>query len=677
MQDKGKPNGLINETSPYLLQHAYNPVNWVPWSPDAFNLAKKLDKPVFVSIGYSTCHWCHVMERESFENQTIANFLNKHFISIKVDREERPDIDAMCMDICQAMTGHGGWPLSIMMDAGMRPFFAGTYFAPTTTHGRIGFLDLLQRITSTWKSDKQRLLKSAAEATDFLTKKSATDYAGEISASVLDEALAYHVKYFDDAFGGFSDRPKFPSPHHLIMLMRIGKLQKNTECFRMVSRTLDGMRAGGIFDHVGYGFHRYSTDNKWLVPHFEKMLYDQALLLWAYTEAWQATGIERYKQTGLEIAEYIRSFMTSEEGDFYSAQDADSDGEEGKYYVWDAAEFKKVVGDEFISLAKLFNVTEAGNFSDEATGNLTGQNILHVGLDTWIESAPKIPTEIRTKLLEVRSNRVPPLTDTKILMDWNGLMIGALAKAGSAFQDDVCTGQAERAYKACKNNLSKESESSDIEWYHSFRIGKHGAAAMLDDYAMFAFGAIELYQNTGNSDYLNDAIALVDDTSKKFSNPDGSYSMTEPDVSDTLLRYRNYSDGAYPSGLSMMIEVSTALFAITKQTKWDSLARDLIRSVAKLIVASPVSFCMTLATYQCRLSTVFGIEIPVNGKAPYIKEALEMLKSSFLPEMYFSYEQLDEDSEQDGILICTDTYCLEKIDSIEKLKKFLGTQTQR
>lgn len=673
MQDNGKPNALIHESSPYLLQHAYNPVHWMAWSTGAFELAKKQDKPVFVSIGYSTCHWCHVMERESFENQTIADFLNKHFVSIKVDREERPDIDAMCMDICQAMTGHGGWPLSIMMDAEMRPFFAGTYFAPTTGNGRIGFLDLLQRIVSTWNSERTRLINSAVEAQNFLTKKSNTDYTGVIEPLVLDVALEYHVKYFDEEYGGFSERPKFPSPHHLLLLMRMGRLRNNSDCFRMVSRTLDAMRAGGIYDHLGYGFHRYSTDHKWLVPHFEKMLYDQAMLMWAFTEAWQATGIERYGETVLEISDYLLNFMTSEEGAFYSAQDADSDGEEGKYYVWSEQELLDVLGEEFDIVQNSFNVSKAGNYSDEATGSATGQNILHVRIGKWLRDSPKLSSTTRAKLLTVRGKKIPPLTDTKILMDWNGLMIGTLAKAGRALDNDSLTMQAVNAYKACSQLLTVKGKADEIDWYHSYRIGRHGVSAMMDDYAMMAFAAIELYQTTARDTYLEQAMGFMGTLQRDFKDENGSYSITRREVSDIPLRYRSMSDGAYPSGLSIAIEVATALFAITKDSIWNVLAQSLIDSVAKVIASSPVSFCMTLATYQCRNSGVYGIEIPRNSKAKFIERGSRLLKSAFLPEMYFSYV----DSSDDHIQVCTDTYCLEKIDSEVKLDTFIQGQLQQ
>jgi uncharacterized protein len=673
MQDKGKPNALINETSPYLLQHAHNPVQWMPWSTNAFALAKKQDKPVFVSIGYSTCHWCHVMERESFENKTIADFLNKHFISIKVDREERPDIDAMLMDVCQAMTGSGGWPLTVMMDSEMRPFFAGTYFAPVSGNGRIGFLELLQRIISTWNTERARLIDSAKEAQNFLVRKSNTDYSGVIDAKVLGDALEYHVKHFDEEYGGFSDRPKFPSPHHLLFLMRVGRLRNNTECFRMVSQTLDAMLAGGIYDHVGYGFHRYSTDHKWLVPHFEKMLYDQAMLMWTITEAWQATGIDRYKVGILEVAEYVRNFLTSKEGAFYSAQDADSDGIEGKYYVWSTQELKQILGDEYHNVEVKFNVKNAGNFSDEATGEATGQNILHVTLGRWLAESPRIPPNARKKLLDVRAKRVPPITDTKVLMDWNGLMIGALAQAARALDDGQLTKQAERAYKACQNLLSTTAKDGHIEWFHSFRIGRHGVPAMIDDVSMMAFAALELYQTTGDNEYLEDSVLLMDMMLKHFSNKGGSYSITRESVSDIPVRYRSMTDGAYPSGLSIAVEVATALFAITKDAKWDRLADSFIQSVAKMIAASPVSFCMMLSTYQCRESGVFGIEVPKGSEAGFVKKGTRLLRSAYLPEMYFVYK----DSDADYLQVCTDTYCLERMDSQDKIDSFLQGQMQK
>ncbi|MDZ4746062.1 MAG: thioredoxin domain-containing protein, partial [bacterium] len=398
------PNLLIHEQSPYLLQHAYNPVAWEPWSDVAFARAAAEDKPVFVSIGYAACHWCHVMERESFENAEVAKFLNINFVSIKVDREERPDVDALCMDVCQTMTGHGGWPLTIFMDAERRPFMAGTYFPRETTQGRLGFLDLLRRIHDVWTTDRDRATTASTEIMKSLQESATIDFSDEIDASVFDVALDHHERMFDTVNGGFSTRPKFPSPHHLLLLMRIANdrrikhLQGETvqgepvqgetvqgesshdDILTMVTKTLDAMRAGGIYDHVGFGFHRYSTDSEWLVPHFEKMLYDQAMMMLAYAEAYQITRDETYKQVVLEIAEFLRRDMTSSDGAFVSAHDADSEGEEGKFYVWSFEELEPLA-----DLRALSSSVEQQNLSSSVEQQNQSSSVEQQNLSSSVE----------------------------------------------------------------------------------------------------------------------------------------------------------------------------------------------------------------------------------------------------------------------------------------------------
>ncbi len=375
-----KPNRLINEKSPYLRQHAHNPVDWFPWCEEAFERAKREDKPIFLSIGYSTCHWCHVMERESFEDEEVAQILNKHFIPIKVDREERPDIDAFYMGVCQAMTGSGGWPLTIIMTPDKKPFFAGTYFPKESSFGRVGLKDILLRIVELWEKERDKVLRVAENLTSFLEESLKGRGRGKLGEEALHRAFEELYNSFDPTYGGFGSSPKFPIPHNLMFLGRYYYRYKRKEAKEMIERTLMGMRMGGIYDQVGFGFHRYSTDREWLLPHFEKMLYDQALLLLAYTEAYQITKNELFKRTAQELVEFLMRDMLSPEGAFYSAWDADSEGVEGKFYTWTYEELKEVLGEEELQFLKdYFNVREGGNYFDEATKSKTGRNILYIG----------------------------------------------------------------------------------------------------------------------------------------------------------------------------------------------------------------------------------------------------------------------------------------------------------
>ncbi len=437
-------NRLKNEKSPYLLQHADNPVDWYPWGPEAFEKARQEDKPIFLSIGYSTCHWCHVMEHESFEDEEVARLLNQTFVSIKVDREERPDIDQLYMTVAQLMTGGGGWPLNIFMTPDKEPFFAATYIPKENRYGRLGLMELIPRVDELWRTSRQELLSSADRIVAALKQVSESQGSSLLDASVLDKAYQQLLDSFDKDLGGFGSAPKFPSPHNFYFLLRYWQRSGREEALDMVEKTLQAMRAGGIYDHVGFGFHRYSTDAGWLVPHFEKMLYDQALLTLAYTEVFQATGKSFYQTTAREILSYILRDMQSPEGAFYSAEDADSEGEEGKFYLWSYDELENLLSDrELDHLVRHFGIKPEGNFLDQDGGSSSGLNILH-----WSRRANEAQEDfeaIRKKLFDYREKRIHPLKDDKILTSWNGLMIAALARAGGAFSEKAYTDAAEKA----------------------------------------------------------------------------------------------------------------------------------------------------------------------------------------------------------------------------------------
>lgn len=554
-----KPNRLSREKSPYLLQHAENPVNWYPWGEEAFAAAKAQDKPIFLSIGYSTCHWCHVMERESFEDSAVAALLNEAFINIKVDREERPDVDDVYMTACQMLTGSGGWPLTIIMTPAKEPFFAATYIPKERRFNRYGMLELIPQIKNLWETDRARLLESAQKIAGALSQTAGGPAGGQLPPEILELAYNQLEESYEHRYGGFNARPKFPTPHNLMYLLRFHRRSGDRQALEMVETTLQNMRRGGIFDHVGFGFHRYSTDERWLVPHFEKMLYDQALLALAYTEAFQVTGKEEYQTTVREILTYVLRDMADPAGGFYSAEDADSEGEEGKFYLWSNAEIRetlgKSAGDFFI---KVFNCRADGNFLDEATRQKTGANIPHLR-----KSCPEIATELaiseaelaqrieqaRRKLFAVRERRIHPLKDDKILTDWNGLMIAALGKAAQAFREPAYAAAAGRAADFILQTL----RTKEGRLLHRYRQGETAIPAYLEDYAFFIWGLLELYETAFEVKYLQAALELNGILLQHFwDEREGGFFFTADDAEPLLVRKKEIYDGAVPSGNSVM-----------------------------------------------------------------------------------------------------------------------------
>ena len=460
-----QPNQLIDEKSPYLLQHAYNPVEWFPWSENAFKKASEEKKPIFLSIGYSTCHWCHVMEHESFEDLEVAELMNDTFVSIKVDREERPDLDNIYMTVCQLLTGGGGWPLTIIMTPDKRPFFAATYIPKQTRFGRIGMLELIPRIKVVWETRQNEVVESAEKIMEALYSLEKSAPGEGLDESILHETYKGLSTRFDPEHGGFNTEPKFPTPHNISFLLRYWKRTREEEALRMVEKTLQEMRRGGIYDHIGFGFHRYSTDKEWLVPHFEKMLYDQALLALAYMEAFQVTGKEIYSHTAKEIFEYVLRDMTSPDGGFYSAEDADSEGVEGKFYVWTEHEIRDVLNsDDADLIIRVYQIQKQGNYRDESTGKKIGTNILHLKEDIS-EIAEQLNLSVsalgdriesaRERLFKAREKRIHPHKDDKILTDWNGLMIAALARGAQVFQEHEYQSATEKATELVKMAITR------------------------------------------------------------------------------------------------------------------------------------------------------------------------------------------------------------------------------
>jgi len=630
-------NRLINEKSPYLLQHAYNPVDWYPWSEEAFEKARKENRPVFLSIGYSTCHWCHVMEHESFEDPEVAKLMNEVFISIKVDREERPDIDNIYMTVSQMMTGGGGWPLTIIMTPDKKPFFSGTYFPKESRYGRIGFVELIQNIDRSWKNQREQIDESAEEITSVLKQNSINDEGTEIPPAVFEKTYKYYSEKFDKEFGGFNVSPKFPSPHNLLFLLRYYKRSGDENALAIVKKTLVEMRKGGIFDHVGFGFHRYSTDQKWLVPHFEKMLYDQAMLLHAYLETYQITKNESLKSTVEQTIEYVLRDMRSREGGFYSAEDADSEGVEGKFYVWTTDEVKTILGEEDGELfCKVFNLTDEGNYEEESTRAKNETNIPHLtdSLEKVVKESGLEFTELinrlnkaRLILFTAREQRVHPLKDDKILADWNGLMISALAKAGRILKNDDYV----KAASIAAEFINAKLRAKDGKLIHRYRDGEAKLNATLDDYAFNIWGMLELYETAFESKYLAQAIELNKILMKHYWDKlYGGFFFT-PDFGESLIvRTKEIYDSAIPSGNSAMMNNLIRLGRLTSNQEYDKAADTLSKSCSDNIQKAPQAFTYFLSGLDFAKGPSY--EIILAGKSlNELQPFFEKLNDNYIP----------------------------------------------
>ncbi|MEJ5351581.1 MAG: thioredoxin domain-containing protein [Melioribacteraceae bacterium] len=564
-------NRLAKENSPYLLQHANNPVDWFPWCEEAFEKAKREDKPIFLSIGYSTCHWCHVMAHESFEDEKVAEILNKNFVSIKVDREERPDIDNIYMLVCQIITGRGGWPLSIFMTADKKPFYAGTYFPKYSYAGRIGFVDLLNHIIELWKTRKDELLRSTDEITRYLKLQFKSSEDENLHPDILKRTFISLKNNFDEIYGGFGTAPKFPTPHNLIFLLNYYLNSKEEDALKMALKTLEEMRKGGIYDQIGFGFHRYSTDEKWLVPHFEKMLYDQALLIEAYSNSYKITQDEFFKNVVYEIYSYLNREMLSSDGAFFSAQDADSEGEEGKYYLWTTTELKEILQDKYEIVKKIFNLSDEGNFLNELNRKLTGKNILHLSdrLNNILEKLNISFDEYektRNVLLDHRSKRIPPLKDDKILSDWNSLVISSYVNAYIIFNDDIFLKSALKCYEFVEKNLFDGKRL-----FHAFKNGNKLAEGFLDDYAFLIKASLDLYKTTLDEKYLINSVQLNSILYEEFWDKDnGGYFFTSSS-NDNIVRTKILYDGAIPSGNSVQLFNLIRLYHLTGDAQFSEL----------------------------------------------------------------------------------------------------------
>ncbi|MGA2768673.1 MAG: thioredoxin domain-containing protein [Candidatus Bathyarchaeia archaeon] len=637
-----KRNRLIFEKSPYLLQHAHNPVDWYPWGPEAFRRAENENKPVFVSIGYSTCHWCHVMEKESFEDAEVAKLLNDAFVCIKVDREERPDLDSVYMKVCQSLTGSGGWPLHIIMTPDKKPFFAATYIPKESRFGQVGMKELIPRVKSLWASHKDELIESALNVTELLeeteTGSHRASVAEELGASTMDEAYSRLSESFDGSNGGFGNAPKFPSPHNLTFLLRYWTRTSDRKALQMVEKTLRAMRLGGIYDQLGFGFHRYSTDAGWLVPHFEKMLYDQAMLTMAYTEAYQATGNEEFGQTGREIIAYVLRDMTDSAGGFYSAEDADSEGEEGKFYMWTEEEIRQLLPtDEADFATEIFNVEKDGNFEETITGKKTGKNILHLeksptqiasDLNTSLQDVQKRLDRIRQRLFDVRQKRVRPSKDDTILADWNGLMIAALSKAAQVFDEPEYANAAKKA----SDFILRDMRDSQNRLFHRYRDGEAKVTGFLSDYAFFVWGLVELYETVFDTAYLQRAVELTESMIEHFwDEQQGGFYFTADDADATVVRNKEIFDSALPSGNSVAALNLIRLAHMTGEIRYEQKAAQLMNSFFSTVSRAPSACTQLMIALDFAIGPSCEVVIVGGSDDAGTKRMLETLRSRFAP----------------------------------------------
>jgi uncharacterized protein YyaL (SSP411 family) len=670
-------NRLAREKSPYLLQHAHNPVGWFAWGDEAFAKARVENRPIFLSIGYSTCHWCHVMERETFENETIAAFLNQHFVSIKVDREERPDVDKIYMTFVQAATGSGGWPLNVFLTPDLKPFFGGTYFPPDDRHGRPGFLPLLQQIHEVWQTRRDEIAGSAADIharLEAATMNVDTE-AARLTVDALKNAGEFFKRMFDPRHGGFGGAPKFPQPSLPLLLLRCAKRFHDEEAARMVLHTCDRMAAGGIHDQLGGGFARYSVDAEWLVPHFEKMLYDQAQLAQLYLDVHlisegrvprapdssgrKSLGLAElappketdYADTARDILDYVLHDMTHPEGGFYSAKDADSEGHEGKFYCWTHDELSKLLSpEEFNVVARHFGITREGNFVDHSHPQpLKGQNVLSVahpigapasgtarfGDINTPDRRPALQDEsllafAKRKMLAARNRRVRPHLDDKILASWNGLMLGAMARAFAVLGDEKYLAAAEKNLTFIQAKLW---DGKTKTLYHRWRDGEHDSVELLEGYAFLLFGVIDLYEATLEPKPLDFAVALAAAMIAKFYDPgNGGFWQSAADAKDLILQVKDDYDGAEPSGNSVATLALLKLAAITGREDFKKPAEATLRLFAHRLQHFPQAMPFMLQALDFSLQEPRRAVIAGNSDSKQFRELLHAVHSVYQPD---------------------------------------------
>lgn len=679
-------NRLSKETSPYLLQHAHNPVEWYAWRSEAFELAKREDKPILVSIGYSTCHWCHVMERESFEDTDVADFMNAHFINIKVDREERPDVDQIYMEACQIMTGSGGWPLNVFLTPDKRPFYAGTYFPPRPAHQRPSWIQVLQQLSTAYRDKREvveqqadRLLGYISRTDDTFLSDIKVDGAGEgfFSSSDLDDLFDGMQKQFDSTNGGFGGAPKFPGVMSLSFLLQYYSYTGKKEALEHVLLSLDKMMRGGIYDQIGGGFARYATDQAWLIPHFEKMLYDNALLVGLYADAYRCTQKEEYRKTIEETLLFIEREMTHEEGGFFAALDADSEGVEGKFYVWSKAEIEKVLGkEESVLFCQFFQVTEAGNWEGhnilwrpQSIAEFTKEHqIDEVEFKRYIDNS-------KSKLFKVRSKRVRPGLDDKLILGWNALQVVAYAKAAIALDNDKYR---EKSESHLTFLITKFKRNEEFELFHTLK-GKRGQYhAMLDDYAYLIQACLEVYKLTFDTMWLDEAAKYTDFVVERFADEKGGlFFFTAADQDDLVIRRKDMYDNATPSGNSIMLNNLIELSILLDRTDFEEHALQLLIPMKESVIRYSTTFSQWA---QGLGKIIFPLqEIAIVGKDA-LKVGVDVSRKFLKPNVIMASQQGDNKfpllrgkqiSNDTYIYVCTNYSCQRPVKTIEEMKQLM------
>lgn len=708
-------NRLANEKSPYLLQHANNPVDWYPWGDEAFAKAKREDKPIFLSIGYSTCHWCHVMERESFENEEVAKVINEYFVAIKVDREERPDIDNVYMSAVQAMTGSGGWPLTLFLTPDKKPFFGGTYFAPESRWGRSGLLDIMKSAHQSWTTDRKALLTLSNSLTDHL-KKSSAGYSDsiELTKDFPQTAYSQYVQRFDSLNGGFGGSPKFPMGHNLSFLLRYAVRDPKSQALEMVKVTLRKMSQGGIYDHLGGGIHRYSTDHLWQIPHFEKMLYDQAITAKVFVEAYQLTKDEYFADVARDIFDYVLRDLQQTKGGFYSAEDADSldpdeynqemsvdpsqnlEKKEGAFYLWRYDEVMGLLGKESGAIfAYRYGIRPGGNAKSDPHNEFTGKNIVFV--DKSLSQTAryfKLPEKSidlvlskgRKKLFEHRQSRIRSFLDDKILVDWNGLMISALAFGGNVLNEKRYVDAAAEAALFIKNNLINE----DGRLLHRYRDGDASILATVDDYAFYIYGLLDLYEATFDGQYL----MLANDLQRKMATlfwdaKRGGFFFAGRDAEDLLFEQKEVYDGALPSGNSVAALNLIRLYSLTLSDQWRGYAQKIFEVFGQSLMNSPSAHAQMLIAFDFFLGPSKEIVIAGQAKEKGVVAMQRAIQEFFIPNKVillndskaknyneiitlapFMKTQLPIEGKPTAY-VCENHVCQLPTNDVEKLKKLL------
>lgn len=680
-----RKNRLALETSPYLLQHQHNPVQWYPWGADALRKAREENKPIFLSVGYSACHWCHVMEHESFENEEIAEILNEHFISIKVDREERPDIDGIYMEAVQMMTGQGGWPMSVFLLPDSRPFFGGTYFPPDDKWGRPGFRNVLLKLAEIYRTRKGDLQGNAENITMNLRQMGVVESAtGALKAEWMERAAQELKERFDASWGGFGRAPKFPPSMALMLLLRHWRRNQDQELMKMVEGTLQRMALGGMYDQLGGGFHRYSVDDYWLIPHFEKMLYDNALLTRVYVEAFQATGSAFYRSVAADTLDYALREMTSSGGGFYSAQDADSEGEEGKYFVWRPEQIREILGKDAADVfCRFYGVTEQGNFEGKTSALFIQKPPRVFAEEERIGEAEllDILQRARTKLFDARERRVKPSLDDKILTSWNGLMIGSMALAGRVLDRAAYVEEASKAADFILDNMR-----DDRGLLRSHRQGVSKFNAYLDDYAFLIVGLVDLYEASFDPRWIRAASALAREMIARYwDEEEGAFFFTAHDHEELIVRRKMTQDGAVPSGNSMAALGLLRLARLSGEVEFAERGEGVLRSFGEYLGRAPAAFHMMLVALDFYLDTPMEVAIVGERGAEDTRAALRAVGSSFIPNTVLALKSESFAEEADAAVpllqgksmvdgraaayVCENFTCKEPLTDMNALKK--------